>query len=167
MTEDRYKRLMETLGTKEVFVSLINAADWIITVAVFLGYVAGIIYLFFTGSALVLPMILIPAIPFVLVSVFRRLCDSKRPYEVYDTPPILKKDTRGKSFPSRHVFSIFIIGVSFYYLWPVVGTVILILGVIQAVIRVTGGVHFIRDVIAGALFGAISGLVGFYLILPI
>ena len=44
------------------------------------------------------------------------------------------------------------------------GPVILMLGVALAAIRVIAGVHFPRDVIAGALAGILLGYVGFWLI---
>ena len=40
----------------------------------------------------------------------------------------------------------------------------LALGVLIALIRVIGGVHFPRDVLSGAVLGAACGAVGFWLI---
>ncbi len=156
---------MEALSSRGIYIVLINSADMIITLAIFLIYVIGVLRAFFTGAEHLIPMIVIPGVFFVLVSVFRRIYNAKRPYEVYCIPAVLKKDSPGKSFPSRHIFSVFIIGVTFMYIRPALGVAVMVLGVIQAVIRVLGGVHFIRDVICGALVGTVFGMIGwiFYL----
>ena len=113
------------------------------------------------------PALLVPGISFVLVSIFRSWYDAPRPYEIPGAePPLIKKDAQGKSFPSRHIFSIFVIAVTFFWVWPVPGILIGIAGVLLAWSRVAGGVHFPRDVIAGALIGVFSGVIGYYLILP-
>ena len=95
--------------------------------------------------------------PFVLVTAARRLIDAKRPYELfefYKTPP---KNKKGQSFPSRHVFSIFAIGVALCYFSLTLGIIITLLGVLLSACRVLLGYHFIRDTVAGAVIGAISG----------
>jgi membrane-associated phospholipid phosphatase len=114
------------------------------------------------------PALLVPGISFVLVSIFRNWYDAPRPYEIPGAkPPLIKKDAPGKSFPSRHIFSIFVIAVTFFWVWPVPGILIGIAGILLAWSRVAGGVHFPRDVIAGALIGVFSGVIGYYVILPL
>ena len=114
------------------------------------------------------PALLVPGISFVLVSIFRNWYDAPRPYEIPGAkPPLIKKDAPGKSFPSRHIFSIFVIAVTFFWVWPMPGILIGIAGVLLAWSRVAGGVHFPRDVIAGALIGVFSGVIGYYVILPL
>ena len=98
--------------------------------------------------------------PFVLVSLFRKWHDAPRPYEALDIDPLIAKDTRGKSFPSRHVFSVFVIAVAASLLSPVATAALCLAGLVMAYIRVVGGVHFPRDVIAGALIGVIFGAIG-------
>ena len=108
--------------------------------------------------------ILVPGVAFVVVSVFRHFFDAKRPYEMMEIRPLIVKDKVGRSFPSRHVFSSFIIGMAVLqtYLWW--GMILLVLGVFLAILRVVGGVHYTRDVIAGAAIGLLSGVLGFYVI---
>lgn len=102
--------------------------------------------------------ILIPAISFAAVSIFRRIVNVPRPYEKFGLAPVLAKDTHGKSFPSRHVFSIYIIAMTILPVYPYLGITLLVLGLILAIIRVIGGVHEPRDVIAGALIGIVCGM---------
>lgn len=114
-----------------------------------------------------LPMaIAVPAVSFVLLSVFRRTVNFPRPYEVFEMPPVIPKSTKGKSFPSRHVFCVAIIGVTALYALPklpVIGIIILVIAVLMAVLRVCSGVHFQRDVIAGFLCGVLMGAAGYLL----
>ncbi len=118
------------------------------------------------GPAALLYALLVPGISFVLVTVIRRAIDAPRPYTVFNTPPVIPKDTRGNSFPSRHAFSIFIIGMTFCACCPLVwaGPVVLTLGCVLAVLRVVGGVHFPRDVVAGAALGIALGWLGFWVL---
>lgn len=110
--------------------------------------------------------ILVPAVSFIAVSLLRALINAPRPYEAFALPPVIAKDTKGKSFPSRHAFSIFVIGVTFLAACPLplVGWLILALGVCLAVVRVLAGVHFPRDVAAGALLGIACGCLGFWIV---
>ena len=64
--------------------------------------------------------------------------------------------------PSRHIFSMFMIAMGWLVFWPPMGWTLLVVGVLLAVIRVLGGVHFPRDVLVGALCGIIAGLLGFW-----
>lgn len=108
--------------------------------------------------------LLVPAVSFLLLSVLRRALNFPRPYEVYGIPPTLSKSTAGCSFPSRHIFSLCVIACAFLWVLPSVGGLLLGLGVGMAVIRVLLGVHFPRDVLAGAACGLLAGLIGFVLI---
>ena len=72
-----------------------------------------------------------------------------------------------QSFPSRHVCSIFIIATVTFYLYPLPGMVLFAAGVVLAVVRVVTGVHFLRDVLAGAVCGVVMGLVGMAWLLPL
>lgn len=104
------------------------------------------------------------AVPLVGLSAARKLLDAPRPYEVYGLQPLMPRESPGKSFPSRHVFSIFVIAGCYLYLLPGEGAALLLLGVILAAIRVLAGLHFEKDVIAGAVIGLVSAVVGYGLI---
>ena len=67
---------------------------------------------------------------------------------------------KGHSFPSRHVFSAFIIGTLWMILSPYVGAATLLFGAVIAISRVLLGIHFLRDVIVGAVIGVASGVIG-------
>lgn len=105
----------------------------------------------------------VAAIPFVAVSAMRFLLNVERPYETMDFAPFeaMKRERKaGKSFPSRHVFSAFLIGtLTLFYSVPL-GIVTLLIGAFIGTERVMLGIHFTRDVICGGIIGVVSGLVG-------
>ena len=101
---------------------------------------------------------------FVAVTLLRRVVDAPRPYELYSFYEVKPKDRNGKSFPSRHAYSAFAISTLTFSVCVPIGIVLLILAAIMCVCRVLLGIHFIRDVAAGALIGAVAGAIGLILI---
>ena len=174
MQKQTYQHMTESLLARPHLAKGIIAANKAITYAIYLAYPSLICWLAYASiasgfaderqTALLLKAVLVPALGFALLSVFRKAVDAPRPYEVFDLPPVMPKGTKGKSFPSRHVFSIFVIGVAFTACCPIgwAGPAILVLGVLLAGIRVITGVHFPKDVIAGALLALLWGVIGFY-----
>ena len=118
----------------------------------------------FQDPKLTLRLVLTCGVPFVLLSAVRHVLDLPRPFEVYDLEPLLPRETPGRGFPSRHVFSIFVIGTCFCYLEPWLGWTLLGLGAALGALRVLSAVHFERDVLVGAAIGILSGVIGFGLI---
>ncbi|MDZ7834435.1 MAG: phosphatase PAP2 family protein [Alkalibacterium sp.] len=133
------------------------------TYLVYAAYPIVLFLLIYTRDARFWRVLLTPSISFVLVSVFRNVVNAPRPYEVTGNTPLIKKDTQGKSFPSRHVFSAFVIASTVYFISKPLGILLMVAGVMIAVCRVIGGVHFSRDVIAGAIIGILSGVLGYYI----
>ena len=98
-----------------------------------------------------------------ILSLSRKLLNKKRPYEIYDVSdlaPKLEGRRGGLSFPSRHVFSAFLIGTMLAFASPLFGLAVALLGILIALCRVILLIHFPRDVIAGALIGIAAGVIG-------
>ena len=135
----------------------LHMVNKILTGIVFLAYPILLTGLLCTGSVYLLRSILVPLDGFIAVSGFRYLVNRKRPYEMFDLPPVIPKETSGKSFPSRHVFSAAIIAFTFLGIPQVMwfGIVLLICTVLLAAIRVISGVHYISDVVAAGLIAAV------------
>ena len=107
------------------------------------------------------------ALPFFAVGFVRMLIDAPRPYELYTFYENKPKERAGRSFPSRHAYSSFVIAtIAFAYSIPL-GIGLLLMGFALAASRVLLGIHFIRDVVCGSVIGVVSGLIGiFFVILP-
>ena len=111
-----------------------------------------------------LRVILVPLFSFLAVTVFRRLVNAPRPYEMWNSPPLIPKDTKGNSFPSRHVFCVFIIAMATGYVCMPAAIIMMAIGVFLAIIRVIARVHFVKDVIAGAVIAVTLGYIGFWVV---
>lgn len=107
--------------------------------------------------------ILVPGLSFVLLTLVRAKINRPRPYESWKIAPLIYKDTRGNSMPSRHIFSSAVISMSWFHLSPAVGIVMLLITAAAAWIRVLGGVHYPSDVAAGFLTGILAGI---FVIIP-
>lgn len=173
MQKTTYISMTDALRARPVLARGVSLANKIITDAVYVAYPCLLAWLGYaaatgaTGAAgMLLRAALVPGISFVLVTVLRKVINAPRPYEVFDAAPIIPKDTRGNSFPSRHAFSIFIIAMTFCACCPLAwaGPVMMAAGVLLAVIRVVSGVHFPCDVVVGALLGMLAGFVGLWIL---
>lgn len=143
---------------------IIIILDRTITVMTAIAYIAVLVMFFIENKVSFIETILVPGISFVLVSAFRHIYNAPRPYEVTGIPPMTGKTTKGKSMPSRHTFSIFIIAMTVFYYDYRLGIPMLVFGVILAALRVIERVHFVKDVVVGAILGVGFGLI--YYILP-
>lgn len=166
MTRENYEKMINTVNSTPLLRKYVLFADSVFTKIVYVSYPVLLIFMVIKKEPGFLPALLVPAISFVILSIFRYIYNAKRPYEIYGIKPIINKDSSGKSFPSRHVFSVFIISFTMMWIKPALGIAMFIIGIAIAVNRVIGGVHFPRDVIAGILFAIFSGLIGFYVITP-
>ena len=135
----------------------------------------GIVVVFYAAYALLLgwacvsdlwklaPLVGVTAVGFAAVSFFRRRFNAPRPYECCAIAPLIARDGAGKSFPSRHTFSAFAIAASWFAASVPVAVVLLVAAGVLAVCRVLGGVHFPRDVVAGAFIGSATGALAAFL----
>lgn len=164
MTKEQYIKITEPMRSDPEKTKRIVSLNQILTGVVFMVYPLYMVMLYVEKDPKLMKTIFVPAISFVLVTIFRKVINVPRPYEKFEIPPVIEKDTKGKSFPSRHVFSVFIIAVTIFCSHPITGILIALIGVAMALIRVLGGVHEPRDVIAGAVIGLACGVVGFYIL---
>lgn len=122
-------------------------------------------FLAFLDPLLSLRFAVCAAVPFVIVTVLRKLINAPRPYELYDFYIEKPKDKKGQSFPSRHVFSAFVIATLAWELSPILSLILMLVGAVLAVSRVLLGLHFVRDVLAGCLIGVVSGIIGILIVI--
>ena len=124
MTKETYLKMTESFRGNPKRQKAIILIDSILTKIAYIAYPVLLAALYLQKDTGLARAVLVPGISFVVISVFRYLYCAPRPYEVFDLPPVIPKDTRGKSFPSRHVFSIFIIGMTFFWKMPLAGVLI-------------------------------------------
>ena len=105
--------------------------------------------------------ILVPASGFVLLTLIRKWINQARPYETWEIVPLLDKDSSGNSMPSRHVFSATIISIACLHANLPVGLILLVLSALLGLVRVLGGVHYLKDVLVGYVCGLLWGILFF------
>ena len=127
---------------------------------VYIAYPLLVAFLVFFRREMLLRGILVPAVGFLGCTVLRAKINAPRPYEVLGIPAITKKDTVGKSFPSRHAACGAVIAVTALWALPPLGWFLLAVSLLIPLSRVLAGVHFIRDVVSGWCLGALIGLIG-------
>lgn len=135
-------------------------------VLAFILYLSAFVLTLLSSPLGALKMVIILGVSYVLVSLFRKVINAPRPYELYSFYDLPPKNKTGVSFPSRHSFLVFAIAALCFPLLPLPSLVLLLFGVMQAVSRVLLGIHFIRDVVCGALLGVISSLIGLLVLFP-
>ena len=163
MTAQQYERISAPFRTPGRARAL-SAVNKLLTGFCYCVYPILLVCLLASGDGRIWRAFFVPAVSFVLLSIVRDRLNAKRPYEILDIAPIILKNTKGHSMPSRHVFSMFVIAMTFLWISPVFGAILLLCGVLLALVRVVGGVHFPRDVAVGALVGILCGVIGFWLI---
>ena len=165
MTKETYMKMTQPFRDYPGMAKGIHIANKLCTGLMYVSYPVLIVFLFLQKNEQLLRAIFVPAISFVLLSVGRHFINRKRPYEVFDVPPAIKKDTKGHSFPSRHVFSATIIAMTFLCIspWTWLGFAFLAISFVLAVVRVISGVHFISDVIAGILVAFLAAWLGYFM----
>ena len=152
MRKETYERTFACIQKTRYGVKIINGMSAAITYVTAVLYFSVLFWLVWQGRYRdVCVTIAVPAVSFIAK------LNARRPYEVYQFQPLIPKDKCGNSFPSRHVFSIFIIGTTIAWQCIWVAVIVGALGVVLAVIRVVSGVHFPKDVIAGMCIGIILG----------
>ena len=149
MTKEQYIKITEPLRNNQERANRVTSLNHVLTALVFCVYPLYLFMLFADKDPWLWRAILVPAVSFVGLSIVRKIINAPRPYEKFDMPPVLEKDTKGKAFPSRHVFSVFIIAMTIFYEHPGAGVMLGIIGLLLGIVRVLVGVHEPKDIAAG------------------
>ena len=164
MTEELYRHISAPFRT-EARARALRLVNETLTVLGYVAYPVLLIALALTGRYdLLVRAVSVPGVAFAAVTLFRKAVNVPRPYEALDIDPLIEKDAAGRSFPSRHAFSLFMIAVTWLVAQPAVGAALVACAIVLAAVRVIGGVHYPRDVVAGALAAAAAGLIGYVLV---
>ncbi|MBQ0083881.1 MAG: phosphatase PAP2 family protein [Clostridiales bacterium] len=160
MKREFYEKLNKTVRNKglEKVLRIVNNS---VTLAVFIFYPTLLVLLALTDYEDIFKMVIVPLSAFIVLSIARYFINAARPYEIMDIKPLASNIKKGKSFPSRHAFSIFMIAFCSLHFNIPLGVFLLVIAVLLAALRVACGVHYIKDVVAGAIFAVAAYLIGF------
>ncbi|MGN0463065.1 MAG: phosphatase PAP2 family protein [Ruminococcus sp.] len=167
MIKIKKKQFIKTTTAIKNYKKLYNVIKFLykfLPLVLFLGYPIMVIYLVAVWDLRFIKVLTIPAVTFLAVTVMRILINRPRPYEKYSFTPVFPKDTKGKSFPSRHTASAFIISYAFLYICPVLGVVSMVISAFLSLLRPVVGVHYVSDVLGGFLVSSLLGIVFFFII---
>ena len=161
-----YERVRLFFVTHPYYLSLLKWTNRLVTLLMPLlyFYVLWAAYLKASKTWIVLAYLLVPATGFIVLSVIRKRMDWPRPYELGTFPPLLNREGKGSSMPSRHVFSAAIISTVAWGVNPLLSFLGLSLALLLAGVRVLAGLHFVRDVVVGFLSAILWGFFWFYLL---
>ena len=159
-----YERVRPFFVTHPYYLSLLKWTNRLVTLLMPLlyFYVLWAAYLKDSKTWIVLAYLLVPATGFIVLSVIRKRMNWPRPYELGTFPPLLNREGKGSSMPSRHVFSAAIISTVAWGVHPLLSVLGLSLALLLAGVRVLAGVHFVRDVVVGFLSAILWGFFWFY-----
>lgn len=170
MKKETYIKMTQPFRDNPELAKGIHIANKICTGVMYLAYPLLLVYLLFyarlSSYFSFKRALLVPAISFILLTIVRAWINRPRPYEKFELSPVIKKDTKGNSFPSRHVFSATIIAMTFLLMspWSWLGLLFLVLSITLAVVRVVSGVHYISDVVAGFCVAVLAAVLGYLVI---
>lgn len=164
MTREGYEQLFSHFRGRPRRLTALKWANLFSTGICYVCYPLLLAALLLLRDGRFLRCLLVPLIGVVLLSLFRDRVNAPRPYEALGFTPLLHKETKGHSFPSRHVYCAFLIACTFLYVLPWMGVFLLLTGMMLALVRVISGVHFPKDVIVGGVLGLATGLIGYVLI---
>ncbi len=144
---------------KKIAITMQKGAE----ILIYLTYPVFLAVLFINNNLFWAKSAAVCGVGFLLVSLFRHFYNAPRPYQIYDIIPVINKNSKGKSMPSRHCFSASVIAVSISVINLPIGILIGVLALLMATLRVVFGVHFIKDVLVGLLLGVLIGLVQYFI----
>lgn len=129
-----------------------------IPIITFIVYPSLVIYLLYTKNNLLIETIWKPLTSFLIVTIFRKIINRKRPYETMDINPLVKHK-QGESFPSRHTVSAFAIAFVCLQVNLPLGITMLILAIIVSSSRILCGVHYISDVLSAIIIALLINFI--------
>ena len=161
--QEWYDHIASKIENKPIFLRLLRTFNRFMTVVMPMIYLTllATTYLQQGLGKQVGIYLFIPASGFVILSFLRKKINAPRPYEEWDIKPLLDRDSPGQSMPSRHVFSATIISMACLHASLSVGVILLVLSAFLGLVRVSGGVHYLKDVVVGYIFGLVCGVIFF------
>ena len=159
MDVKRYKMCMDFWESHSKLLIIAKMLHHIAVAAVYIAFPSFLLYIALKQDTFFITAFSVCLISFILLSLYRKMADKKRPSEVYGIPSAIERDKKGKSFPSRHSFSAAVISVCLFHISLPLGATFLTISIIIAALRVLLGLHFVKDAVAGLLIGVLCGFI--------
>lgn len=159
MTKEGYLAAEKFFSARPTLLKTAVITQKICELAVYVVYPLFLATLIFAQNNFWWKSALVCSISFVAVSLLRIRINAERPYEKYGFSPLIKKESKGRSFPSRHAFSAAIIAFNIGAVCLPLGIAVGAVTLIIAFLRVVLGVHFIKDVVFGIIAGIALGAI--------
>ena len=161
--QEWYNHIAANIENKPFFLRLLRAFNRFMTVVMPIVYLTLLATTYFQEGLgkQVLIYVFVPATGFMILSLLRKKINAPRPYEEWTIKPLLDRDSPGQSMPSRHVFSASIISMACLHTSLTMGMICLILSAFLGLVRVSGGVHYPKDVVVGYICGLVWGVIFF------
>lgn len=164
MNRNNYERITGFFKNNKTANTALKIVYKYLPLLIFILYPIGIVWVFFKQSEIFFQFVLVPLGVFLMVTALRKLINEQRPYERYRIEPVFAKNTKGKSMPSRHTASAFIISMAMLRINLYLGIGFLAVSFVIMFSRVLAGVHYIRDVFVGMTISIVIGYVFLFLI---
>ena len=161
--QEWYGHMAANIKNKPFLLSLLRSFNRFMTVVMPIVYLTLLVTTYFQEGfgKQVLIYVFISATGFVILSLLRKKINAPRPYEEWGIKPLLDRDSPGQSMPSRHVFSATIISMACFHASLSVGVILLVLSALLGLVRVSGGVHYPKDVVVGYICALVWGVIFF------
>ena len=96
----------------------------------------------------------------------------QRPYQKLNFTPIhswllSEPTTRRSSFPSDHAISLAAITTALFWFFPILGTALMVIILLNGWARVVLGYHYITDILAGWVLGSLGAILVIYWLTPL
>lgn len=164
MNRNKYEKITSFFKNNKAANTALKIIYKYLPLLIFILYPIGIVWVFFKQNEIFFQFVLVPLGVFLMVTALRKLINEQRPYEKYGIEPVFAKNTKGKSMPSRHTASAFIISMAMLRINPYLGIGLLVVSFVIMISRVLAGVHYIRDVFVGMTISIVIGYVFLFLI---
>lgn len=162
MNRNKYEKITSFFKNNKAENTALRIVYKYLPMLIFILYPIGIVWVFFKQSEIFFQFVLVPLGVFLMVTALRKLINEQRPYERYGIEPVFAKDTKGKSMPSRHTASAFIISMAMLRINPYWGIGFLAVSFVIMISRVLAGVHYIRDVFVGMTISIVIGYIFYF-----
>ncbi|WP_294154358.1 phosphatase PAP2 family protein [uncultured Clostridium sp.] len=153
MTELQYIKLTSFFRKTKLRENIMKCLCKFTPLIVVLIYLFSLVFLFINKNDKLLMFTFVPASNFIFITILRKVLNKPRPYDLFNHVPLVSYTKgKGKSFPSRHTSSAFIIAISYFYIGSIpLGLFMIFIAFIIGLSRVVAGVHFLKDIIAATL----------------